>query len=125
MNASSDNRSGPASGNGKLDWKVKADAFHARMDKAKYTMDFNTSMEAIMSDTSAAPRERVLAWIKRKSWGNLDELAIDRVGGRPLRQMDCAEELKLSRPHISRAITLLVRRGLVPRGRPASASCRA
>jgi hypothetical protein len=50
---------------GELNWSQKAEEFHARMDQAKFTMDFNSSLEAIMADRTASNRERVLAWIKR------------------------------------------------------------
>jgi hypothetical protein len=94
-------------------WKDVAKDFHSRNNWAKFTMDFNSSMEGIMADRTAAPRERVLAWIKRYSWGHYSDFAVDRIGGRALRQKDCAAQLGLGRPEISRAVAHLVRSGLV------------
>jgi hypothetical protein len=83
------------------------------MDHAKFTMDFNSELEGAMGDCSASPRERVLAWIKRYAWGNFSEHAVERIGGKPLRQKDCARQLGLGRPEVSRAVAALVRGGLV------------
>jgi hypothetical protein len=83
------------------------------MDWAKFTMDFNSSLEAIMADRTASSRERVLAWTKRHAWGNSSAYTVDRIGGKPLKQKDCASQLGLGRPEVSRAVAALVRGGLV------------
>jgi hypothetical protein len=57
-------------------WKYseKASEYHRRHKYARYTMDFVSTLEAEMCDASLSKEHRVLAAIKRFSWGNLSDV---------------------------------------------------
>jgi hypothetical protein len=44
--------------------------FEEATRKLKFTKDFNPALEATMRDSLATIGERILAWIKRRAWGN-------------------------------------------------------
>lgn len=95
-------------GNGnKSKWRESFEAFHAEMDHQLYAPDFLTSLDAVMRDKTAAPRERCLAWAKRGAWGNQCRFVVDKPifkgGGLPLPQKDCAAELELDPAVVCRA----------------------
>lgn len=64
---------------GRSTWRYKETAkeFHARHNYAPYTMVPNTALESEMADTTLPNRDRVLAAIRRYSWGNLSDYAVD------------------------------------------------
>src|SRR4051794_37953897 len=54
-------------------WKYadKATEFHRRNNYPRYTMDLNSTLEAEMRDPELSKEHRILAAIKRYSWGYL------------------------------------------------------
>lgn len=77
-----------------------------------FTKDFNTALEAVMKDKLATAGERVLAYIKRYSWGEYSLYAIGD-DGHPRFQVDCAKELGLNKKTVSRAVAYLQARGYI------------
>src|SRR5215471_942478 len=80
-----------------------------------FTSDFNTALEAQMRDSLATIGERVLAWLKRKSWGNRSLYCVSEFDGDPLYQVDCAAELKIDKRSVSKACAYLEKRGYLER----------
>jgi hypothetical protein len=78
-----------------------------------FTKDFNSAVEAVMRDPMATIGERVLAWIKRRAWGNFSLYCVSASGAPPLYQADCATELDIDKRRISDAISYYVARGYV------------
>lgn len=84
--------------------------FHARHGRKAFTPDFNSSLEALMQDRGATVCERVLAWAKRYAWGNYSDFAVDDEG-RPLGQVDCAEQLRIDKRQVNTAVRVWEARG--------------
>jgi hypothetical protein len=78
-----------------------------------YTKDFNDSLAAIMGDRLATIAERVLAWIKRYSWGCHSLYCIVPDTTVKKFQADCARELGVDKRRVSAAVSYLERRGYV------------
>lgn len=79
-----------------------------------FSKDFNTSLEAIITDEMATIGHRFLAWIKRRAWGNYSLCAI-KDNGLAAFQRDCAAELGVDKSKLSNVITYYERRGYVRR----------
>ena len=75
-----------------------------------YTPEFNDALEALMHDQFATYAERILAWIKRNSWGRDSWYAITE-SGKVAWQSDCAGELRIDKRGVSKAIKYLIHRG--------------
>jgi hypothetical protein len=75
-----------------------------------FTKDFNTALEATMRDGLASPAQRILAYVKRYSWGEYSPWAIG-IDGHPRYQVDCANELKLNKRLVSKTVAYLQARG--------------
>ena len=75
-----------------------------------YTPDFNDALEAISHDRLATSAERILAWIKRNSWGRNSWYAIT-ADQKVAWQSDCAAELKIDKRRVSKVIKYLIQRG--------------
>ncbi len=78
----------------------------------RFSKDFQSHQEAVMRDPLAAVGERVMAWIKRRSWGEYALFAI-RDDGSPALQVDCARDLGIDKRRVSGAVDYLKRRGYV------------
>jgi hypothetical protein len=77
-----------------------------------FTKDFHSAQEAIMRDRTLTPFDRVMAWLKRYSWGEQSLWAIGK-DGHPRIQADCAAELGLTKSVVSRTIAFMQARGYV------------
>jgi hypothetical protein len=81
-----------------------------------FSKDFHSSQEAIMRDETLDCEVRVLAWLKRYSWGNYSLHAVlDDRFGRPALQVDCARQLNLDPSRLSHVIARLEKRGYIQR----------
>src|SRR5580700_60227 len=69
--------------------------FEEATRELKFTKDFNPSLEAVMRDSVATIVERILAWIKRRAWGNYHLYCV-KDNGEPAFQVDCAAELNVN-----------------------------
>ena len=68
-----------ASARAKWKYAEAAKAFNARRGYARYTMTPNTALEAEMMDINLRPAWRILAAVRRFSWGNLSDFAVDAM----------------------------------------------
>jgi len=66
---------------GRQTWKYKevAKKYHEKHEYKPYTMIWNSALEAEMFDGSLSKEVRVLAAIRRYSWGNLSDWAVDAM----------------------------------------------
>lgn len=87
-------------------------AFERATRGLQFSKDFHAALEAVMRDELAPASQRVLAWIKRRSWGSYS-LHCVRENGRPAIQADCVQELGISKGTVSKTITYLELRGYV------------
>lgn len=85
--------------------------FTEQTGQLKYTQEFNGSLEAVMHDKLATVGQRVLAWIKRRSWGKYRIFCVMSDGVTPAFQRDCCAELGLHKSQVSRAIQYYADRG--------------
>jgi hypothetical protein len=75
-----------------------------------FTKDFHTALQAVMDDELGTCSQRVLAWLKRRSWGNYSLYCINDDGG-PARAVDCCRELRLDKTRVSHCLKDYQRRG--------------
>jgi len=92
--------------------------FEEATRELNFTKDFNLALEAIMRDRLATIGERVMAWCKRRAWGNY-RLYWVKDNGEPAFQVDCAAELGLDKRRVSDAMRYYVARGYLKMPRPA------
>jgi hypothetical protein len=95
------------------DWTDAYDSFHLRHGRKGFTMDFNPALEATMRDPALSVVTRVMAWLKRKSWGHFSDYPVSAIKGTELGQKDCAAELGLKRTVVSNAFGLWRDRGYI------------
>jgi hypothetical protein len=88
--------------------------FTSTTDGRLFAKEFRTSQEAIMRDALETNGARVLAWIKRRSWGNFCLYCVDDAG-QPVFQADCATDLGLNAGSVSKIVSYYVARGHVAR----------
>jgi hypothetical protein len=74
---------------------------------------FNAALDAIIQDPATPIPQRVLAWLKRRAWGNSSLYCIDPATKQPLYQVDCARELRLDRRRVSDVIRMYAAHGYV------------
>lgn len=79
----------------------------------KFTKDSNASLEALMHDELAPTSQRVVAWIKRQSWGNYRLFCVLDDGVTPALQRDCCAELGIDKTRLSHTISYLQKRGYI------------
>jgi len=89
------------------------DAFDAATAGLRFTKDFNGSLECVMHDGQATAAQRVLAWIKRKAWGNYSLHCIDQESGKPAYAADCCRELALDKTRVSHTLKYYESRGYI------------
>lgn len=77
-----------------------------------FVRDPHAAVEAICADPLSSNAERVLAWIKRTSWGNYRLFCV-RENGTPALQADCARSLKMNKGVLSKVVRYLERRDFV------------
>lgn len=105
----------PASvGNRDKQYKEYTGEFQGR----PYALMANTELEATMNDRILPIVTRVKAWIIRKSRGNLCLYCVNDDRN-PAYQVDCAKELGLSEPTVSKTMKFLEQRGHLDRRGPA------
>jgi len=75
-----------------------------------FTKDFQTRQEALMHDPLATVGERVMAWILRRSWGEMVLYAM-KEDGEPAYQRDCVRDLGIGKKRVSEAISYYQKRG--------------
>jgi hypothetical protein len=102
-------------------WKYteKAKEFHAAHAYSPYMMMWIPVVEAEMRDSNLPKQNRVLAAIRRYSWGHFSIYAMDRMPQvdpgdpepQPLTQEGLARILKLSPSLVSEAVALLKKQG--------------
>lgn len=100
-------------------WKKAAADFHRRHGKKLFTMTWNSTIEAEMQDKGLAKETRLLAAIRRYSWGNLSDYAVDGLPPKratdpkpkPLTQIQLGEMLGLRPASVSEGISYLKERG--------------
>lgn len=102
-------------------WQYKKDAlqYHRSIGYPAYTMVFNAALEAEMKDARMPKESRVLAAIKRFSWGRYCDYAVDALPPkelgdpkpRPLTQETIGEIIGLSTSTISEACIFLKQAG--------------
>lgn len=85
--------------------------FQRQTSGLSVTPDFNTRLEQEMRDPLATFGQRVLAWIKRYSWGNGSLWAIHEKTGRVRLQRDCVKELGINKRRVSQVVRYYVQRG--------------
>lgn len=115
-------------GTGRQSWlyKEEAKAFHAKRGFKPFTMVPNETLEVEMMNAAIAKEFRVLTAIRRFSWGNLCEYAVDAMPPkkpgdpkpRPLTQDQLGERLAISRSSMSEACRLLKEQGFVRADHP-------
>jgi len=88
-------------------------AFDAATGGRLFTKDFHSALEAVMADEEATASQRVLAWIKRRSWGNYSLHCIEEETGKPALARDCCRELQLDKTRVSHSIADYELRGYV------------
>src|ERR1022692_3499921 len=76
----------------------------------KFTKDFNRALEATMRDRLATIGERVMAWCKRRSWGNYSLYCV-KDNSEPAFQVDCAAELGVDKRRVSETMRYYAARG--------------
>ncbi len=79
--------------------------------KPTYTVDFNPSLDAIISDESLTIRERLMALLKRRSWGNASDFCVCDDLQTPFTQADVVKALGCAKSLVSRAINELIAAG--------------
>jgi hypothetical protein len=84
----------------------------------KFTKDFNPALEATMRDRLATIDERVMAWWKRRSWGN-HSLYCVKDNGEAAFQVDCAAELGVDKRRVSETMRRHAARGYLEMRGPA------
>lgn len=80
----------------------------------RFTKDFNESIEAVMRDELEPASVRVLAWLKRRAWGNYSLYCVGD-DGESLFQCDCSAELNIDKRRVSKTMQYLERRGYLGR----------
>ena len=84
----------------------------------RFTKDFNESLDAIMRDPMATIGQRVMAWMKRASWGNYCLYCV-KDDGSPAFQVDCAADLGIDKRRVSDAMRYFSERGYLRMDGPA------
>jgi hypothetical protein len=107
-------------------WKHadRAAEFHRSHGYARYAMDFVATLETEMHDTEVSKEHRVLAAIKRFSWGNFSDFAVtgmpkvapDDPEPRPITQAELARIIETSAATMSEACTNLRNRSYLRAG---------
>ena len=87
-------------------------AFERQTRGLRFTKDFNSSLDAVMRDELSTAAQRVLAWAKRRAWGNFS-LHCKGEDGKPAYQADCAQELGIDKTTVSKTITYYEQRGYI------------
>lgn len=87
-------------------------AYDERTAKLYFTKDFNTALENVMRDRLAPAAERILAYIKRYSWGEYSLFAIGEDGF-PKYQRDIELEIGIVKQTVSKTVKYLQQRGHV------------
>jgi len=75
-----------------------------------FTKDFFDFAEALINDEHEYPRARVLAWVRRHSWGNFHLYCV-RDDGSPALQRDIAADLGIHKGTVSKTVAYLIQRG--------------
>lgn len=78
-----------------------------------FTKDFNVALEAVMYDPLETIAARVLAWVKRKSWGNNCLFCVQDPNGDLAFQVDCAKNLNVDKRRVSAAMRYFIQRGYI------------
>lgn len=109
-------------------WQYTKDAqeFHKKHGRKSYTMTWNVTVEAEMMDKSLPKEARVLAAIRRYSWGNLSDFAVDAMPQKKptdqkpesLSQQRLGEILGLRPASMSESIVFLKERGYLRKDHP-------
>jgi len=109
-------------------WQYTKDAqeFHKKHGRKSYTMTWNVTVEAEMMDKSLPKEARVLAAIRRYSWGNLSDFAVDAMPQKKpldpkpesLSQQRLGDILGLRPASMSEAVTFLKERGYLRKDHP-------
>ena len=111
------------SGNGhkhhtKSPYAVKANEFRKRRGWKKYMMVPNETLDKEMMDAVWPPEMRVLFAIRRYSWGNLNDFAVDGIklqesdpSPRPTTQKQLSELLDIPAPTVNKAVSFLKKAG--------------
>ena len=84
--------------------------YEAKTKGRIFTKDFQTRQDALMHDPLATVGERVMAWILRRSWGEMVLYAM-KEDGEPAYQRDCAKELGIDKKQVSNAVAYYQKRG--------------
>lgn len=109
--------------NGNADWKELAATFLARHvdtdgKRLPFTIQFNSSLEALISEESVPLVWRMFFWIIRFSWGNYSDHVVSTKGGYDLGQKDAALALRVDKQRISECVAELEALGyVIPDGR--------
>lgn len=88
--------------------------YEAATKDLRFSKDFFPALEAIINDPLETIGTRVLAWYKRRSWGNFSLYAINDDGS-DAQQSDCALALCTRKQYVSRTINYYVKRGYLYR----------
>ena len=106
------------SGHQKSPYAAKANEFRKRRGWKKYMMVPNETLEKEMMDPVWPPEMRVLFAIRRLSWGNLNDFAVDGIKlkdsdptPRPTTQKKLADLLDIKPPTINKAVSFLKKSG--------------
>ena len=91
--------------------REKARAEYEKVSKnLLFTKDFQSRQEAIMHDPLEVIRVRVMAYILRRSWGEMVLYAM-KEDGEPAYQRDIVRELRLNKKSVSAAVAYYQKRG--------------
>lgn len=85
--------------------------FENATTKVGFTKDFNSNLEAIMRDVMETHGARVMAYVKRKAWGNYCLYAIDEPDGEAITQQRMAFDLGISKQAASAVVQFYKARG--------------
>jgi len=94
---------------------VRRAEFEDATQEVSFTKDFNASLEAVMRDPLETIGTRVMAWIKRKSWGNNCLYCVKSPNGEEAFQVDCAKDLGIDKRRVSATVSYYERRGYLER----------
>jgi hypothetical protein len=94
------------------DAESRQNAYHKATDHLLFTKDFNTALEAWRDDPLETPAARLLAWVKRSSWGRWSLYCVDEAG-KPAYQVNAAADLHLDKRRVSDTVDYLVKRGYI------------
>jgi hypothetical protein len=79
-----------------------------------FAKDFLPSLEALMRDRVETSEARIMAWLKRTSWGNQSLHCINEDGTEAF-QADCAVQLGIDKRRVSKVMQYLEQRGYLER----------